>query len=244
VSVPGGKEQSAVGELLSGRVSKAPRTPRKKKAEIPAQELPKEVAKLANLFAAARTIKKEIESKEQYARNRLDEFCLRDFARRAALSDRRPGSIDYSSDYAKFKFVLTSRTTLTPEKEEALTDLGLPLGEQTRLAGIEINYEAIRAHGLEEKLRQALESMDIDKSILDECFRPKVELKESFYDRLPELVGHIVERKDELEDKMHEVLRILQPTAQLRNVDVKGLTAKQCFDLVTQTEIEAEEEIA
>jgi len=243
VSVPGGKS-SAVGELLSGKVPRAKRAPRKKKAEVPAQELPSSIAKIANLFAAARTIKKEIESKEKYSMSRLGDFCLHDFVHRAVLSERRPGSVDYASEYSKFKFVLTSRTTLTPEKEEALKDMRIPLSDHTRLAGIEINYQAIKAHGLENKLREALEAMDVDSSVLDECFRPKVELKDAFYDRLTELVSGSLDEGEKLEEKVYEVLRILQPTTQLRNVDVIGLSQQECFDLIMKTEIEAEEQIA
>ncbi|HLD99739.1 MAG TPA: hypothetical protein VJB59_05740 [Bdellovibrionota bacterium] len=244
-AIPGGKQRgSAVGDLLSGKVPRAPRAARQRKREVPPQELPKDIEKISNLFAAARTIKKEVETKEAWAKDRINDFCLRDFCHRYAATDRRPPSIEYVTNHSKFKFVLTSRTTLTPDKEDALRDLDIELQEHTQLAGLEINYSAIRQHGLEGKLRDALESLDVDKGILDECFRPKVELKDTFYDRLTEVARASLKPGESLEDKLHEILQILGPAEQVRNVDVIGLDSKQCFDLVTRTDIEAEEEIA
>ena len=247
-AIPGGRNQtrepSGVGELLSGQIPRAPKKPRARKREIPPQELPRNMEKISNLFAAARTLKKEVETKERWAKGRIDEFCVRDFVRRFAAADRRPPSIEYTTAHSKFKFVLTSRTTLTGDKEDALRDMSIPLEEYTQLAGVEINYDAIRQHGLENSLREALEAMDIRKSILDECFRPKVELKDAFYDRLAGVVRGSLQSDEKLEEKMFEVLQVLQPAEQVRNVDVIGLDSQQCFDLVRKTEIEPEEEIA
>jgi hypothetical protein len=245
-AVPGGKEhkQSAISELLSGKVSKAAKPKRRRKDEVPPQDFPKNMQPLANLFAAGRTIEKEMKFKIDYAKQSLDDFCLKDWIGRFVATNRRPSSIDYVANHSRLKFVLTSRTTLTHEKVEELRSLGLKIDEHTTLSDLQINYAAIKQHKLENKLRDALESMHVSEGILEEIFIPKVELKDTFYDILVELVRQSLQSGENLEEKTLDVLRVLEPAEQMRNVEVSDLSIKQCFDLIEKTEIEPEEDIA
>ena len=273
-SIPGGKEKPArddraVEELLSGRVRERPKS-RTRKKELPAEEIPKQLQKLADVFAAARSIEKEIRVKGEYARQQLDRFWRDQLAKQYALINRRPANRTFIGKHSKFKFVFTERTTLTPEKIEELKEMDIPIEEHTEVRGVQISYNAIRQHGLVNKLRDALSQMHLPKGVLEEVFSPQVQLKDSFYDILTEVVrnslkisgkqegkasennqGKQAENQDKLQKKLQDklqeklgrVLEILNPTTQIRNVEL-DLDAKQAFDLVNSTEIQAEEEIA
>ena len=155
---------------------------------------------------------------------------MRDLVRRFVAANRRPASAEYLANHARFKFVLTSRTTMTVEVE-TLKELNLPIEQYTELRGMQLNADAVRQHGLEQKLIQALESMNVPKKVLEECFIPQVNLKDTFYDLLPEIVRNTLKKGENLEDKMLAVLEVLNPAQQIRNTEAIGLDAKQCFDL-------------
>lgn len=250
-TIPGGqrheaeKPRSAVESLLSGQVSKPSGKPRRRKrGEVPPQELPANIQPLADVFAAGRTVDKEVSFKLAYAKQQVERYCVRDWIRRFATTSRRPPSLDYAADHARFKFVMTSRTILTSEKAEELRSLGIAVDEHTELRDIAINYDAIREHKLEDKLRKALSDLDVPSDVIEECFAPKIELKETFYDLLVEIVRHSLRKGEELEEKLKQVVEVLNPTNQIRNTEAVGLTIEQCFDLVHQAEIQAEEEVA
>ena len=206
--------------------------------------MPKGIAPIANLFAAGRTIDKEMRFKLDYAKQKLEEFCLADWITKFVNTRRRPSSIDYSANHSRFKFVMTSRTTLTHDKVEELKSLGLPIDDYTVLRGLQINYDAIKQHGLEEKLREALGSLNVKKGVLEEIFTPRVELKETFYDLLAEVVRQSLKSGEDIEEKMRAVIEVLDPTNQMRNVEVLDLSVDDCFKLIEDTEIEPDEEIA
>jgi hypothetical protein len=250
-SIPGGREEKPpaagsreVERLLSGRVSRKARIKKRGKRSIPPQELPPDLMKISNLLVAGRAVEKEISFKIDFARHQVEEFCIRDFARRFAETQRRPPSIEYSADHSRFKFVMTVRTSLNPEMIEALEQLGVDLNEHTQLQGLELNYEAIRQHRLEDRLRQALESMHLAPGVLEEVFTEKVALQDSFYELLVPNIEKTLRSGENLEEKIFEVLRILHPATQIRNAEPLDLSIDECFDLVRKADIEAEEEIA
>ncbi len=256
-AIPGGKSSERAGargarssaatpidDLLSGKVTRTTEARGRKKGQVAPQELPKNVSAIANLFAAGRTIDKEMRFKLDYAKQKLEDFCLSDWISKFVATRKRPSSIDYSANHSRFKFVMTSRTTLTQEKVDELKDLGLPIDEHTVLRGLQVNYDAIRQHGLEGKLREALASLNVKKGVLEEIFSPRVELKETFYDLLAEIVRQSLKSGEKMEEKMLTVLEVLDPTNQMRNVEVLDLSVDECFKLIEKTEIEPDEEIA
>lgn len=248
-SIPGGKKseqanRSALENLFSGKVSRQSTKKKRKKTEIPPQSLPKELAPLGNVFVAGRTVERELEFKVKFAEQKIREFCVQDFVHRFTALERRPPSIDYASDHSRFKFVVTARTTLTPEKVEYLNSLHLPIDRYTALRGVRINYDAIRQHGLEDRVKQALSSLDIPDSVIEECFTPVIELKDTFYESLDRIVSESLGAREKLEDKMLEVIQTLNPSTQIRNTEVLNLSIEECFDLVHETEIETDEDVA
>jgi hypothetical protein len=241
-SITGGKaaskKSSAVEDLFSGRVTTRPKNSRIKE-EAPPIELRKGLQKYADVFAAGRALEREIKMKADFARQQVEEFCLADIAKQYATINRRPSSRNFISKHSRFRFVFTERTTLTPEKSEELSDMNIPLEEHTEVRGVRINYDTIRQHKLEEKLRDALESLKVSKGVLDEIFTPEVHLKESFYNVLTEIVRNSLKEGEKLEDKILNVIQVLSPATQIRNVETIGLNPKQTFELVKNTQIEA-----
>ena len=207
-SIPGGKakparDDHAVDELLSGRVRERPKN-RARKKELPAEEIPKQLLKLADVFAAARSIEKEIRVKGEYARQQLDRFWREQLAKQYAVINRRPASRTFTGKHSRFKFVFTERTTLTAEKIDELKDMDIPIEEYTEVRGVQISYDAIRQHGLVNKLREALSIMHLPKGVLEEVFTPQVQLKESFYDILTEIVRSSLKMPGKQEGKQPE----------------------------------------
>lgn len=238
-----GGEEAGVPGLFTGRVRRTTEGTKRPRREPAPREIPRELQPIANLFAAGRIVEKEIKFKADYAKQEIDEFCVRDFARRYIAEHRRPVSADYIANHARFKFVMTTRTTMNVGKVDALKSMNIPIEEHTELRDLQINYSAIRQHGLEKKLIEALETMHIPQAVLNECFSPKVELKATFYDLLLEVVRTSLNKDEELEDKMVEVLRILGPAEQIRNTEALGLDARACFDLVYRSKVEASEDL-
>lgn len=245
-AITGGKSAaSPVRQLFTGKVRRgAEPISRRRKREAPPQELPKPVQNIANLFVAGRVVEKEVKFKADYAKQELDQYCLRDFVKRFIAGNRRPPSLEYQASHSRFKFVLTSRTTMTVEKVEALHDLDLPIEKHTEMRGMRIDSDAVRQHGLEEKLIQALENLHVSKAVLEECFIPQVELKPTFYDMLVEIVRNSLKRGEDLEDKMMLVLETLNPAEQIRNTEAIGMDAKECFDYVYRAKVEASEDLS
>jgi hypothetical protein len=237
--------QTEIDSLFSGKIpDTSKKKTRSRKKEQPPLALPRDLQKLSDVFAAGRAIQKEVELRADFARQRIEEYCIEEIANEYAAVNRRPSSRNFSAKHSRFKFVLTERTTMTSEKSEELREMGIPIEQYTEVRGIQINYDAIRQHHLEAKLREALGSMRIPAGVLEEIFTPAVQLKESFYDVLSEVVKSSLKPGEKLEEKLKRTLEILNPATQIRNVEVLGLTPKQCFDLVNSTEIEAEDEIA
>ncbi|OFZ17948.1 MAG: hypothetical protein A2X94_08625 [Bdellovibrionales bacterium GWB1_55_8] len=248
-SIPGGKGKtpargsSELAGLFSGKVTRAaPKSRQAKKKLKPTEELPGDLRFLSDVFAAGRAVQKELSFKVRYAEQRVKDYCLRRFSELFAASGTRPPSIEYTGEHSRFMFTQTERTTLTLDKVEELRDLGIPIDEYTELRGIRINYEAIRRHKLEEKLQKALSEMGLRSDILEECFVPNVELNESFYNVLAQIIRESLREGEELPEKLHEVLQILRPANQVRNLELPGYDARKSFDLVMKAEIAATEE--
>lgn len=229
---PGG-----VGELLSGKVSAKPKRAKKGGRKRLVEAVPEALNGLVEVYVAGRKIEREISFKLRFAEQRVKDYCVRRFAEIYASTGERPSSIDYQGERSQFTFVQTKRTTLTAEKVEALRSLSIPIDDYTELRGLRVNYEAIRRHKLEGSLRKALEEMGVKPEVLEETFEPVVQLKDSFFTLLDNIVTKSLEKGEELSDKMKEVLAILQPANQVRNADLPSLSANECFDLIHAAEI-------
>jgi hypothetical protein len=235
----GGDSGGAVDDLLSGKVlaKSGGREAKSKKKAKPVEKLPKEIGELSDVLVAGRKIERELSFKIKYADKQVKDYCLRRFAEHYSETGHRPESMTYEGKRGVFSFVQTRRISLTTEKVEALKLLNLNLDGETELKGLHINFDAIREHRLESKLRDALSEMGVSKSILQECFQPDVELKESFFEHLSVVVERSLSKGEKLSDKMYEVLQILDPSSQIRNADMPGLNAVQSYKLVHDADV-------
>ena len=243
-ALPGGKNSTkpeAVEQLFSSSVG--PATVKKKHGknpEIPPIEFPKELAATSDLFAAGKHLLREIEFKVNYAEQKLREFCRTSYTKLFVSMKRRPPSLDYKSENSSFKFVQTHRTTLTHEKVEALREVGIEVDDYTTLTGIDINMASIRQHKLEKKLQEGLANLGVSPGVIEECFTPRHELNPVFYDNLYTIVQHSLKKGESAEEKLAQILEVLDPSSQIRNVETK-LPEHKALDFVLKAEIEVDE---
>ena len=228
-------------ELFSSTINRAAAKKKgRSKKEIAPIELPRELAKYSDLFAAGKSVLKELEFKVKYADQRLREFCNENYIRLFAALKTKPPSLDYVSKNSSLKYVQTHRTSLTHEKIEQLRELDISVDEYTELVGIDINMAAIRQHKLEKKLQEGLASLGVSQGIIEECFMPKHELNEGFIDKLYTIVQGSLKNGEEVAEKMIEVFEILNPSSQIRNVETK-LTQKEAFDFTAKVRIDVDD---
>jgi hypothetical protein len=204
---------------------------------------PDDLADLGDVLVAGRKIEREIEFKVRFASNKVKDYCLRRFCERFAESGHRPESTTYASRNSVFTFIQTKRVTLTPEKVDALKMLKIPVDQFTELKGIRINFEAIRAHKLEQKLRDALAQMGVKKGVLQEVFHPDVQLKEGFFEHLSAVVSRTLKANEDLAEKLYEVIQVLDPAEQIRSADSPNLNPVQSFKLIHDTQIAVSEDL-
>lgn len=246
-SIPGGRSNHGrtrgVESILSGKVTRPAKAAKKgREKKRPTEEIPRSLRKMSNVYAAGKAVEREMEFKVRYAEQKVKEHCLQRYAEIYATSGKRPPAIEYESDHSRFSFVQTVRTYLSFEKVEALKQIRIPIDDHTELRGVRVNYEAIRKHKLEKDLQKAFENMGVSEEVLDEIFVPDIQVKPSFYEILDNVVRESLRPGEKLEDKIYEVLNILSPANQVRNLEAVGLTAKQCFDLVMEAEISVPED--
>ncbi|MGZ3686799.1 MAG: hypothetical protein ACXWPM_12000 [Bdellovibrionota bacterium] len=235
--------KKGVHELFSGKVTRGPKRGRKaKKKAQPKEALPKDLKKIADLYAAGKTAQKELEFKVRFAEHQVKEFCLRRYAERYAAAGNRPPGVEFQGEKSHFTFVQTSRINLGIDKVGELRELHLPIDEHTELKGIRIDYEAARKHGIAEKLQEAISSLDLSAEAVEECFVPDVQPREGFFEALDNIVRESLQKGESLPDKMYQVLRVLNPSSQVRNLKIDGMNVKECFEFVIDTEITVPEE--
>jgi hypothetical protein len=227
-----------VSKLFSGKVTERASKPRKQpKKRKPVDSLPEDLKELGDVFAAGKKVYKELDFKVRHAEYQVKDYCVRRFCEIYLATGNRPPSIEYTGDKSHFTFIQTSRINLTHEKVEALRLMDVPIDDQTELKGIDINYRAIQEHGLEKKLRTALENMGVSEQVLEECFVPKVQLKDTFFDHLDDVVKDSLGKNEDPAEKLYEVVKILGPANQVKNPDMPDLTPAECFKLVEESEI-------
>ena len=240
LAVPSGRSSggSAVEHLLSGKTLRSgAKAARSGESEKKVEQLPKEIAELADIVAAGRKIEREISFKLEYANKGVRDYCRRRFAQIFAATGSRRSSMAFAGKHSSFTFIQTRRMSINEEKVHALNAIGFDVSSETELRGIRINYEAIQRNKLEQKLRAALEGMNVSREVLAECFQPDVQLRESFFDRLGMLTERSLAKGESLGEKLYEVLNILNPTEQIRNADLPDLSSIQSYKLVHDSQI-------
>lgn len=235
---------TAIDELLRGKVIARPKATKDKgKKKKTTEKLPEELQELADVLVAGRKIDREIQFKVNFAHQKIQEYCLRRFAERFMETGHRPESTTYATEKSVFSFIQTRRITLTTEKTDALKMLHVSLDGQTELKGLKVNFDAIREHKLEYKLRDALKSIGVSPAVLVECFQPDVQLKESFFEHLSSVIDRSLEKGENGADKMFEVLHVLNPASQIRNAEIPNLGPERSFKLIHDTDIAVTEDL-
>jgi hypothetical protein len=74
--------------------------------------------------------------------------------------------------------------------------------------------------------------MNIPREVLAECFQPDVQFRESFFDRVGLVVERSLDKGEQLAPKIYEVLKVLNPTEQIRNADLPELNSIQSYKLI------------
>lgn len=165
------KEEAGIGKLFSGKVSgRATKARKQTKKGKPIDSLPEELKELGDVFAAGQKVYRELDFKVRHAEYQVTDYCVRRFCENYLATGHRHPSIEYRGDKSHFTFIQTSRINLTPDKVEALKLMNVAIDDHTELKGIEINSHAIQEHGLEKKLRAALEHLGMSAAVLEECF--------------------------------------------------------------------------
>lgn len=236
------KSSGGLDRLLSGKVETAKKRKKSRKKEAVVELLPEPLRRLSDVMTAGRKVEKELSFKIRYSEQKIKDHCIRRFCENYAAAGHRPASAEYAGNHSRFTFVQTRKLYLTSEKVEALKMMGVPIDDYTALTGLTINYDAIRQHHLEFKLRTALQRLEVPEEVLDEIFQPRVEVKEQFMEVFNTVVERSLGPKEELADKMYEVIRILQPVNQIKATDPPDLTPLECFKLVENAKIATADE--
>jgi hypothetical protein len=227
-----------LSSLFSGKMTdRTGKRKKSKKRERAVELLPEDYRAVADVLAAGKAIEKEIKTKIGYSEQRIKEYCIKRFCEKFASTGHRPTSGRYAGNKSRFTFIQTKKIYLTPEKADALRSMNVPIDEFTELMGIDIDYSAIKANHLEFKLRAALEKMNVPQEVLDECFRPRVELKESFFETLNSVIEKSLQEGESIVDKLVDVVSVLGPVNQIKNPEIPGMSPEDGLKLVIETEI-------
>ena len=208
--------------LFSGKVAAPTLGAKKAKGKSkPIEEIPAELVPHTEVMVAGKMVTKRIENKIKAATDAVKFWCMQRFADVFAATGSRPATSTVIGGKAKFDFIQTKRIYLTPDRVQAVRDMGVDIDRWTDIKGVNINYEAIKRHGLEASLETALSSMGVTQAILEEIFQPKHELKEGFFDGLYSVCQTGLKKGEKLNEKIFSVLLALQPVSQTKNPDVE-----------------------
>lgn len=216
------KPTGGVAGVFSSKVAAPTLGAKKAKGKSkPLSEIPAELVPHAEVMVAGKMVNKRIENKIKAATDAVKSWCLQKFAEVYAATGSRPATTTVIGGKAKFDFIQTKRIYLSPDRVQAVRDMGVDIDNWTDIKGVNINYEAIKRHGLESKLQEALGSMGISDAILGEILQPKHEVREGFFDSLFSVVQGSLKKGEDLSDKMFGVLLALQPVSQTKNPEIE-----------------------
>lgn len=211
---------SGLAGLFSGKVG-APTvngaSKSKSKKVKPVEEVPTELKAHTEVMVAGKMIAKAVEKKVAAATDAVKSWSMSRFAEIWSMTGTRPATFEVHGGIATFDFIQTKRIFLTPERVQAVRDLGVNIDEWTDIKGVNINYEAIKRHGLEEKLQEALGSMGLSDAVLGEILQPKHELKEGFFDAMFSVCNDALAEGESIKDKIYSVMLALLPVNQVKN---------------------------
>ena len=231
--MPSKNTSAAVSNLFGGK--KAPKAKKAaKKKEKEQVEFPKELRDAADVMCAYRTVKDDLKKKGDVADKRCETFMRRWWCEKYALTGKKPEMATFLGNRSKIDFVQTRRMTLNAEKQEALEMMGVDMSDHVEVSGMGIDMEAVVRLGYMEKLQELIGEMVSDPEHVSEIFTPKVTVKESILEDLPDLAKDS-EIDGSLADQMEQILDVLKPTVQKKKPEVEDAGPAECFTIVTES---------
>ena len=242
---------AGISGLFSGKMAAPVKSEKKSKSKSkPIEELPEELHPQAEVFISGKLVMKAIEKKIEVSQSQVKNWCVKRFADVYAKTGTRPATSTVVGGSAQFDFIQTKRIYLNPDRVQAMRDLGVDIDSWTEIKGVNINYEAIKRHGLEQKLQTALSKMDVSEAILGEIFQPKFELKDGFFDALYASCEKSMKKGEELAQKMYLTMLALEPVNQTKNPEIVGLSGdtetkrlQSALKTIIETEIQSDESV-
>lgn len=230
----GSATADATSALFGGKAKAKKKTSKSSKSERETVSLPPELTDSAEVAAAYRVIKSDLEKKGKVADKQVQEFCRRWWCERFAATGRRPEMTHFVGGEGSFDFVLTRKISVTAAKQEALEMIGADLDDWVETSGIDIDMDAVVRLGYMDKLQAAIQDMVEDPEHVAEIFTPKVTVKDGIMEALPSIAEEC-EADGGLADKIEAVVDILKPVAQVKKADLAGADPDKCFQRVNES---------
>lgn len=175
-------------------------------------------------FAAAHCVFKAAERKKKELEHELKTFLLKDFANRWAADKSKPVTRTWKGLRSFLNYTPTSRITFTVEKQEAIEEtLDYSMDEDFSVTKIKIDIEKLAEN---EKYMKAFEKFlaVFEDDDLEDHVEREFKLKKNFFENIGERMNYDPER-------IHAMLKILDPSMQLRGVD-SSEKEEDMFDFV------------
>lgn len=159
---------AAVGALFSGQAAPKPKTAAKGKVREDVS-LPPDLQGDAEVAAAYRVIKTDLEKKGKLSDKRCQAWMLRWWCERFAATGNRPDTTHFIGGLGSFDFVLTKKITITQEKQEALELIGADISNFVETSGISVDMDAVAKLGYMDRLQEAIGNLVAGKKTCPKC---------------------------------------------------------------------------
>lgn len=159
----------ATSALFSGKAKPKAKKTTSKGKERETVSFPPNLVEAANVAAAFRQIKSDLEKKGKLADKKAQSFMLRWWCERFAATGKRPDMTHFVGGDAGMDFVVTRKITINAEKQEALEMIGADISDHVETSGINVEMDAIVSLGYMDSLQTAIQEMVGDKKTCPQC---------------------------------------------------------------------------
>lgn len=186
------------------------------------------LAERMDLLAAAESVEKAAKRKVAEYRAILKGYLLEDFAHRWASEGPRPATRVWKGLRSKLNYVMTSKITFNESKQEAIEEeLNIKMDKYFEVVGIKIDLATLQENQeYFDAFMTFLESIDDEDR--DKFVERTFKLKKDFFGKIGDICDHNP-------DRLHRMLQILVPQANLSGIEHSG-SEEDLFDLVRDTE--------
>lgn len=181
------------------------------------------LAEMMDQLAAAETVIAAAERKAAEAKASIKSFLLEGFARSWASDGTRPDTRTWKGLRSSLDYVMTSAITFNAAKQEAIEELGIEMDDHFEVSEFKLDIKKLGERP--EYLAAFMEFVGkISESDRDAYIERIFKLNANFFNTL----ANICDRNP---DRMHEMLKILQPRANLKNIESSD-KEEDMFDFV------------